>query len=178
MYRAIPIHKPIVFSAMKINKEAAERLRVLREKAGYESAQRFADVHGIPDVTYRSHENGTRNITIRAAKMYAPLLDSTYQWILDGEGDEKKAANEYNTADIAIIYTLRLLLKSLISTGALKAQEVDSSLRDAAELYRAHHLPVAVEVMESLRKSAGADILPSKKETLRLLFELEPRGSA
>ena len=53
---------------------AAERLEKARIAAGYRSAAAFARAVDVHESTYRSHENGTRPLTIDAAKIYAPKL--------------------------------------------------------------------------------------------------------
>lgn len=48
-----------------------QRLRRARLNAGFASAAEAARRHGWNDVTYTSHENGTRGIGLAAAKKYA-----------------------------------------------------------------------------------------------------------
>jgi hypothetical protein len=64
---------------------AAARLRHAREHAGHSSAAAFAAAAGVPHVTYRAHENGTRNLTVSAARRYAPHLGVAWQWLMFGE---------------------------------------------------------------------------------------------
>lgn len=59
----------------------AERLKELREKR-FETAQDAADAFGWSAPTYRSHENGTRNIPLHAARKYASAFGSTAAYIL------------------------------------------------------------------------------------------------
>lgn len=49
----------------------AERLRRARVAKGYASAAEAARAHGWPEVTYTSHENGTRGLRLDAAKRYS-----------------------------------------------------------------------------------------------------------
>lgn len=63
------------------------RLKEAREGAGYRSAAAFARAFELSEATYRSHENGTRPLTIPASKQYAPCLGVTWQWLLFGETD-------------------------------------------------------------------------------------------
>ncbi len=62
-----------------------ERLREAREQAGFRSAAAFAARHGLSEVTYRSHENGVRALTLPAAKRYAKLLKRDFAWLLTGQ---------------------------------------------------------------------------------------------
>lgn len=70
-----------------MNRTPGERLKDLRLKRGFETAKEAADAFGWSEVTYRSHENGTRNIPYPAAKRYASAYGSSPQFIL-GEGSE------------------------------------------------------------------------------------------
>lgn len=63
----------------------ADRLRTARKAAGYTSAAAFAHANDIKGSTYGSHENGTRNLSIEAAKEYAGPLDVTWQWLMFGD---------------------------------------------------------------------------------------------
>jgi phage repressor protein C with HTH and peptisase S24 domain len=56
--------------------EPHTRLRAARIAAGYESAAAFANAHDLTEATYRSHENGSRTLTIDAGKQYASLLEN------------------------------------------------------------------------------------------------------
>lgn len=63
-----------------------DRLKDARQ-ARYRSARAFALAHEeeINESTYRSHENGTRDLTEDAAKTYASLLGTTWQWLMEGD---------------------------------------------------------------------------------------------
>lgn len=69
-------------------KTQAERLREARISAGFRHATDFAKAYGLSETTYRSHENGTRNIPIHTAKNYAALLGCDYMWLFDGAGTQ------------------------------------------------------------------------------------------
>jgi phage repressor protein C with HTH and peptisase S24 domain len=64
---------------------AAERLKQAREEAGFGSAAAFARATGAAEATYRSHENGTRDLTIAAAKRYARGLKRSWEWLMFGD---------------------------------------------------------------------------------------------
>ena len=63
---------------------AAERLKQAREEAGFGSAAAFARATDAAEATYRSHENGTRDLTIAAAKRYARGLKRSWEWLMFG----------------------------------------------------------------------------------------------
>jgi phage repressor protein C with HTH and peptisase S24 domain len=63
----------------------AERLRQAREEAGYGSAAAFARATDAAEATYRSHENGKRQLTIAAAKRYARALERPWEWLMFGD---------------------------------------------------------------------------------------------
>ena len=83
-YRAFEVWAISGYNPMK-TKAPTTRLRQARENAGYSSAEAFGKAHendGINVSTYRSHENGTRKLTPRAAKIYAALLSVDHLWLL------------------------------------------------------------------------------------------------
>lgn len=69
-----------------MNRSPAERLLQLREKRGFSTAREAARAFGWNEVTYRSHENGTRNMPYEVAKRYAAAFGSTAQYILGESG--------------------------------------------------------------------------------------------
>jgi hypothetical protein len=62
-----------------------DRLKQAREQKGFDSAQEFADAFGFHAVTYRAHENGTRNFNLRKAAEYAKKLSVDAYWLVDGK---------------------------------------------------------------------------------------------
>ena len=66
------------------------RLREARDRAGYPTAAAFAKAHDLTESTYRSHENGSRGLTMAAARLYAELLGVPWIWIM--AGDQPSAA--------------------------------------------------------------------------------------
>jgi len=79
-YRAFSVHEFRCSDPMTT--ETNKRLIKAREDAGFETAEAFAAKHNINAATYRSHENGHRTLTKRAAKEYAPLLKVSYLWLM------------------------------------------------------------------------------------------------
>lgn len=66
----------------------ADRLRAARKKAGYETTVDFSSKFDLVESTYRSHDNGTRPLTVPVAKRYAKLLNLeglTWQWLMFGD---------------------------------------------------------------------------------------------
>lgn len=63
----------------------ADRLLEAREKAGFSGPTEAAAAFGWNAVTYRSHENGTRNLSRQAAARYAQQFRVTAGWLLYGE---------------------------------------------------------------------------------------------
>jgi SOS-response transcriptional repressor LexA len=61
-----------------------DRLKQLRMDKGFASAKEAADAFGWNEVTYRSHENGTRNIPWSAARRYALAFSTSPEAILSG----------------------------------------------------------------------------------------------
>lgn len=67
-----------------MNQTPAERLRALRLKRGYETAKDAANAFGWNEVTYRSHENSTRNIPLHALRKYALAYGVPLSHLLNG----------------------------------------------------------------------------------------------
>jgi phage repressor protein C with HTH and peptisase S24 domain len=72
-------------------KEPFERLKELRQKNGYRTAGDAARAYGWNELTYRSHENGTRGIKPAIAERYARAFRTSAEYILFG-----KSAPRYN----------------------------------------------------------------------------------
>jgi phage repressor protein C with HTH and peptisase S24 domain len=75
-----------------MKEEPRDRLRNAREKAGYDTPADFAarNADKINESTYRSHENGTRPLTMRSAELYGPLLKVSPKWLLYGSDTDDK----------------------------------------------------------------------------------------
>lgn len=67
-----------------------ERLRQAREAAGFASAADAARRFGWGETTYRSHENGQRNIPRERAPEYARAFRVAPSWLLYGTGEGVK----------------------------------------------------------------------------------------
>jgi DNA-binding XRE family transcriptional regulator len=66
--------------------EPDERLVWARERAGYKTATDAARRFHWNENTYRSHENGQRGISKKAAAKYARAFKMPVEWLLFGEG--------------------------------------------------------------------------------------------
>jgi phage repressor protein C with HTH and peptisase S24 domain len=71
--------------------EPHERLRAVREKAGYATAADAARAMGVNATAYFNHENGWRGLT-RAAERYARFYRVSLEWLLTGRGEPSRAA--------------------------------------------------------------------------------------
>lgn len=94
----------------------AERLKELREKRGFSTAKEAAEAFGWNEVTYRSHENGTRNVPIHAARKYGLAYGSSASYIL---GIGNAAADQAST--VSTVVGVPLLAKA--SAGAFRYDE-------------------------------------------------------
>lgn len=71
------------------------RLREARQRAGFRTARDFARACGLPEPTYRAHENGSRGLPVESAQHYAGLLGVSAGWLLTGEGTGKKDGHRH-----------------------------------------------------------------------------------
>lgn len=67
--------------------EPHERLRIARQKAGYESAAEAARAFGWTVVSYTAHENGSRGLRPLLAQRYGLAFRVSDAWLLTGRGD-------------------------------------------------------------------------------------------
>lgn len=68
---------------------ASDRLREARTKAGFSYASEASNRHGWNQVTYRSHENGTRAFDPDVARKYARAFGVKPEWLLYGKTSGK-----------------------------------------------------------------------------------------
>lgn len=83
----IPMEHPTFISQ-------GERLAYARKQAGFKSISAAARALGTPEVTYRAHETGQRNLTENAARRYGQAFGINWTWILSGEGNIKASEND------------------------------------------------------------------------------------
>lgn len=72
-------------------REPHERLKWARERRNVGDATAAARRFGWNENTYRSHENGTRDLSRKAAENYAKAFRVTSGWLLYGEGNPEAA---------------------------------------------------------------------------------------
>ena len=75
------------------------RLRSARESAGFETATAAAKRHGWSPPTYLGHENGTRGITVEAAKKYARAFRKNADWLPFGTDQPPNSGAEKSFDD-------------------------------------------------------------------------------
>lgn len=116
-----------------------ERLRIAREKAGYESATDAASALGMSRATYIQHENGTqgRGLPAKAVPKYARKFKVSEQWLLFGKGDGPTIPLEPNEDELAGM--LRLVMEEipLGTTLGEWPRRAASSLHTQLEQFRA-----------------------------------------
>jgi len=78
----------------------AERLKLAMQRNAVRSGAELARRSGQNDVTVRSHLNGTRAISRKAAEAYSRALDLEPSWLLFGVGPEPVPAPSQPVADI------------------------------------------------------------------------------
>lgn len=88
MHYALASRKCLLHDELEypVHVEMHERLRLARERAGYDSARAGAAAMGVSGDTYTQHENGTRGFTSRAER-YARFFRVTPEWLLYGRGE-------------------------------------------------------------------------------------------
>ena len=63
------------------------RLAEARRAGGFRSVEAAAKSSELSGSTWRSHENGTRDLTEEAAHLYADRLNLNYEWLWNGTGE-------------------------------------------------------------------------------------------
>ncbi|WP_189379559.1 MULTISPECIES: S24 family peptidase [unclassified Mesorhizobium] len=63
----------------------ADRLRMARQKAGYRSAMKAAEMLNVSAGTYGGHENGSRAFDAETVKKYASAFNVRPAWLMLGE---------------------------------------------------------------------------------------------
>ncbi len=178
MYRDSVVINATNYSIMKINIDAAKRLRQLRHEAGYESAHEFAEKNNFSAGTYRSHENGSRNITLSAARKYAKALKSSSYWIIEGSDDQSAPRfDDIRDSEVALVDALKDVFQILIHSNLITPESIKNTLTYQTEFYREKNLPNAVLVMDELKDYVTAEKPTVEKEVIRRLLQLVPLGN-
>ena len=80
--------------------DPAERLKIARLRAGFDTAKEAAESLGFPVSTYIGHENGSRGYSAKRAFTYARKFKVPEQWLLYGTGKAPGTDNTDTTAEI------------------------------------------------------------------------------
>lgn len=99
--------------------DPAERLRIARLRAGYETAKEAAEALGFPVSTYLGHENGSRGYPAKKAEIYARKFKVREQWLLYGVGEGPGDSGDQKAEIVNIIDRLPPL-KRAEAIGYLK----------------------------------------------------------
>lgn len=110
--------------------EPFQRLKLARERAGYDNVVDAAKAYGWKAPTYISHENGTRGLRTDVAKRYAKAFKVTADWLIFGDAPaSRQSAQKRGGGD-----TVMVPLISWVSAGRL----TDAAVDDTGD-----HVPVA-----------------------------------
>ena len=83
--------------------DPADRLRIARMRAGFQTAKEAAESMGLPVSTYIGHENGSRGYPAKRAATFARKFKVSEQWLLYGTGEAPGTENKDTTAEIVSI---------------------------------------------------------------------------
>ena len=100
--------------------DPAERLRIARLRAGYETGKDAAEALGFPVSTYLGHENGSRGYPAKKAEIYARKFKVREQWLLYGVGEGPGQTGDQSAEIVNIIDRLPPLKKAEL-IGYLRA---------------------------------------------------------
>lgn len=81
------------------HEKRSNRLRVAREKAGYDSAAAAAIALGKKVSTYTSHENGTRGFKETTGRVYADAFGVSVSWLMLGASDVPSVSDVLSFVD-------------------------------------------------------------------------------
>lgn len=119
-------HKPVMHYALQERKhllhnevhyargmsDPAERLRIARLRAGFQTAKEAAEAMGFPVSTYLAHENGSRGYPAKKAFTYARKFKVREQWLLYGVGPAPGETDGVKAEVVSIIDRLPPLKKA------------------------------------------------------------------
>jgi transcriptional regulator with XRE-family HTH domain len=109
MHYASQEHKRLLHNGPHYNHrmtDPAERLRIARLRAGFETAKEAAEAMGFAVSTYLAHENGSRGYPAKKAEVYARKFKVREQWLLYGVGDGPGETGDQKAEIISIIERL------------------------------------------------------------------------
>ena len=130
--------------------EPYERLREARKRANFPTGAAAATAFGFKQVTYRSHENGTRGFSTEDAARYAKAFKVDAAWLLalggnppegqfvpDIPSGEKSAQLLYLPVTLPSADILTEAFQAILSAGVLPMDDMDSLARALAEEFPA-----------------------------------------
>lgn len=109
MHYASQEHKRLLHNGPDYNRrmtDPAERLRIARLRAGFETAKEAAVAMGFAVSTYLAHENGSRGYPAKKAAVYARKFKVREQWLLYGVGEGPGETGDQKAEIISIIERL------------------------------------------------------------------------
>ena len=109
---------------MTIDATPAGRLKLARTLADFRSAAECARHLGVPEVTYRAHENGLRGLSSDAARSYAAALGCTWAWLITGEGPQYGTSPDEVVAEAAAISGLAEAAQREVDFGSARAAAI------------------------------------------------------
>lgn len=118
------LHNRLRYAAVMT--DPAERLRIARLRAGFETGKEAAEALGFPVSTYLGHENGSRGYPAKKAAIYARKFKVREQWLLYGVGEGPGQTGDHSAEIIDILDHLPPLRKAE-ALGYLRAL---ASLKD------------------------------------------------
>lgn len=148
-----------------------DRLKEAREKRGFSSATAAAKAYGWNVNSYRSHENGTREITLDAALKYGAALGFSLDWLYKG-GAGFKVRGLSTVTDVAYTLVPRLRSDFMKNYGGLeKAMEKATDFSSLPQHLNLK-LPAVAMIIDddSMLNVAGG--YPSFKKGDEIIFSL------
>jgi len=106
MHYASQQHKRLLHNESHYDRrmsDPAERLRIARLRAGFETAKDAAVALGFPVSTYLGHENGSRGYPAKKAEVYARKFKVREQWLLYGVGEGPGEVGDQKAEIISIL---------------------------------------------------------------------------
>jgi SOS-response transcriptional repressor LexA len=104
---------------MENSSESANRLRKLRKDCGYQFAVDAARAYGWNRHTYISHENGSRDISKKAAQRYGDAFGQSIDYILTGKSYAPRKIDKLDPPYLAL-QLVALLSWPQINAGTTK----------------------------------------------------------
>ena len=140
--------------------ETADRLRVARRAAGFNSAKKFARTHNIPYTTYIQHETGKRSIKNHYAIQYAEILQINLHWLLTGKGEA------FNKTDQN--HEKKIILNQALEKLAGRATQLPAVLDQLAMI----HMNLFTDILHTMNKYLPQDTCLSYEKLIDLCMEI------